>query len=105
MMFERQVKRILIPNVHLEFSDDSEVPVYGLINQNAAELSEIVGAQTYTYGDGDIVMTFTRFAMPSHATPQELIKRENDRISGNIPFNETVRIQFYSQPIFFSNEK
>lgn len=47
-------------------------------------------------------MTFTRFPMPSHATSQEMIKRENDLISGNVPFNETVCIQFHSlsQPLF-----
>lgn len=68
---------------------NSEVPVYGLINENSEELSNIVGAQSYTYED--VVMTFTRFAMPSNATSQNLIKREGDIVSGDKPFNETVR--------------
>lgn len=47
--------------------------------------------------DEDISITFVsteRFPLPMKSTVNEMIKRENDIISGNLPFNELVRAVF-----------
>lgn len=70
-------------------------PVYGFFEINANEiLSLIQKEQTYTIDD--IEMSFIRFPKPFlepiESTHGKLMKRENDIISGNIPFDTNVRI-------------
>lgn len=69
------------------------VPVYGFYNSNIEEISsvlEVSSEQTHTYTYDDIEMSFVHFPNPFTATDKELIKRQNDVISGNLPFNENV---------------
>lgn len=47
-----------------------------------------------------IVMKYTRFAMPLAGTTDDLIKKENDVVSNNMPFRETVIV--HSSLYFFN---
>lgn len=69
------------------------IPVYGFYNSNIEEISsvlEVSSEQTHTCTYDDIEMSFEKFPIPFKATERELIKRQNDVISGNLPFNENV---------------
>lgn len=68
--------------------------MYLVPNENAENLSCLIGEQQkYIYED--VEMEFTRFAMPWKVTQSELIKRENDIFSGDIPYNETVSSKLF----------
>lgn len=65
--------------------------VYDLFETNASEIISLLNEkQTHKYDD--IEMSYVRFPTPFKSTSENLIKRENDVISGNIAFNTDVRI-------------
>lgn len=75
----------------IEFKEEP-VPIYECTNKNQMDISQFLEESEeseYRYDD-DVVMSFTRFAIPFNATVQSVIKRQDDAISGDIPFNETV---------------
>lgn len=48
--------------------------------------------------DDEVIITINKkigFAMPCKSNDQEMIKRENDVVSGNMPYNDSVRIILY----------
>lgn len=78
------------PEENPEFSANV-VPVHSFLRVNARALSGLFEmTQTYKYGDMEI--SFSRFPMPFRSTTSDLIKREGDVLSGNIPFNQFVSI-------------
>lgn len=61
--------------------------IYGYYEINANEINSLI-SQTYLYED--VEMTYTTFPMPFISTQHDLLKRQNDIFSGNMPFNQTV---------------
>lgn len=73
-----------------EILDESEVVIYGE-NEDGADVIMKIGP--------------SGFPMPLPTTTDSLVKRENDRFSGNIPYNITVTqsLKFKALDIFFFN--
>lgn len=66
-------------------------PTNRYFEANANEIISLLqDEQTYTFDE--IEMSFVRFPKPFESTCENLTKRENDSVSGNIPFNTSVRI-------------
>lgn len=78
-----------------KFEDKSNelVPVHDYALNNANEI-ELVLDEPQEEICNDMVMTYTKFPQPMKMSTKGLLKRENDIISGNIAFNESVCIIF-----------
>lgn len=72
------------------------VLIIGPTTSNTIALNNLINEPTFEVVEvGDIVFTVntkTGFAKPFETTTEGLIKRENDMVSGNIPFNISVRV-------------
>lgn len=82
------------------------VPIHEPIQANNEELNELLDEEDMVTEKYDDEVTITidskiGFAMPLNSNSDGLIKRENDVISGNIAFNETVSIYNILNIIFF----
>lgn len=96
-----QVKSILVNasggdsnGENIRTDDDLKTePVYGFYGINASEIDSLI-QQPHTYLYEDVEMSFTTLPVPFIATKHELFKRQGDIFSGNMAFNQTVRI-FY----------
>lgn len=71
-----------------------EVPVYNHSQSNFNELNSLLEIVEKDVHD-DIEFTYSRFPRPYSATTEGLIKRENDSVSGDIPFNENKNGRIY----------
>lgn len=62
-------------------------------------LNELLEASVIDEYDDDItfIVSSRGFAMPYHSTTEGLIKRQNDPVSGNVAFSETVSLSSYSE--------
>lgn len=74
------------------------VPVYGFYDSNVEEISSALNVssvqnteQNHVYTYDEVEMSFLKFPIPFKATDKDLVKRQNDIISGNLPFNENVK--------------
>lgn len=67
---------------------------------NRNQLFNLLNSTVIEEIDDDLTMIYGTkgFGMPLHTTVEGLIKRENDPISGNIPFTQTVRILIFTIP-------
>lgn len=66
------------------------VPLYEVSAPNNSEIDEILldEPQVIKYGDDvEILITETGVPQPFGATLENMVKRENDAISGNVPYN------------------
>lgn len=93
-------------NTPIDTNDNSEckfemVPLRQTSNENANEIHSVLQIDTHRVesdpesDDDDVILVFADeifFPRPMKATASSIIKRENDIISGNIGFNETVSI-------------
>lgn len=86
------LKPFIEPFVKIEGHD-----VANITDENLGDMTEVLeGNETVIYDEShDITMTFTQFPKPFYATVDfELIKREDDAVSNDIPYFETVCIVF-----------
>lgn len=64
------------------------LPLLEMNHENAEEVSDLFEDDVEEEFYGDVIMTYKRFPMPFRgATDDELIKQENDVVSGNLPFS------------------
>lgn len=73
------------------------VPIFGIGSANNIEFIELLQEEELVTIDDDISMMVTKnnaFPMPLNSTANDIIKRENDTISGNYPLNENVSCHF-----------
>lgn len=70
------------------------VPIHQLTNSRFDEIHELLDEPEIIQVDEDCSMSFYQFAMPLNGTPDGLVKREDDSISGNISFTKTVSVLF-----------
>lgn len=72
-------------------TETSLAPVYVISQSNANEIDLLLRTQqTYTY-DG-VEMSYSQFPKPLLSTSEGIVKRENDVISGDMPFNDSVSV-------------
>lgn len=77
------------------------VPLYEIPSGNSSEIASVLEEPVEDPVEDPIVFTDTsNFPQPMAATERGLIKRENDVISGNMAFNETVCIFCYVIRLF-----
>lgn len=72
----------------------SAVPLFNIHEGNRAEIEELLDEVEEIQCDDDVIMITRGSAMPKpwSTTVDELIKRENDKMTGNIAFNQTVSV-------------
>lgn len=71
------------------------VPLYEMPTRNTAEMDELLDEPQTFYlsdDDGEMVVPETGLPKPFGSTPEGMVKRENDPITGNVPFNVEVSI-------------
>lgn len=68
------------------------VPLFDIHTGNNAEIDELLEEPEVIEWDEEVTMMVGKSGVPQpmSVTADELIKRENDQLSGNIPFNLTV---------------
>lgn len=72
------------------------VPLYDIHVTNNDEIDELLDEPEEIFCDEEVIMKIGPSGMPKPwaATVDELIKRENDKMTGNIAFNQTVNLIF-----------
>lgn len=70
------------------------VPLFNNRVANTTEIEELLDEAEEIYCNEDIIMTIGQGGVPKpfFATAEDIIKRENDKMSGNIPFNWSVSL-------------
>lgn len=68
------------------------LPLFEMTRENAAEVIELLEEDIEVKFDDDVTMTYKRFPMPFKGVRDDLIKQENDAVSGNLPFSFRVSI-------------
>lgn len=73
------------PESVIELAEEDIDGLYDLINEN----------EEITNSDDEIEMTVDGvFSMPTQVSSHDLVKRQDDWLTGNLPFNDTVSIIF-----------
>lgn len=71
------------------------VPMYEIHAGNASEVNELLDEPETVYlsdDDGEMIIPETGLPKPFGTTQENIVKRENDPITGNVPFNVEVNI-------------
>lgn len=71
------------------------VPLYEIHARNISEMNELLDEPQTIYlsdDDGEMVVPETGLPKPFGTTKENIVKRENDPITGNVPFNVEVGI-------------
>lgn len=78
-----------------------EQPVFGMHTDSLEEFNQLFADQqdaeedvVVVNKDGDVIMTIPKntFPIPIQVTYEDVVKRQNDWLSGNMPFNDSVSI-------------